>query len=279
MQVTAYKDPVTGLLFEDEGAYKKFMANRRREEEAQRVRAEALAQAETVRQTLCRELETLEQFPALATKMYEHVFKTATLRRGKQPVEVREIRVRRWSLSTSLRLSLVVDVVLSGQVERVYKDPFLRVTPTDVLFPFQLDGGGHGEALKDGGYRHSYGMAVDLDRLPKLLKTFQQAAQLKQAQLNHEREISSEVERALKEDDDFGRLQAAANEARRQLEAAQTRLNEAYEARSARSLVVTQEVRERMPFAQQAEFVAQQKTIDMAATAHYELLCQPAVEA
>lgn len=254
MQVTAYKDPVTGLLFESKKDYDKFLANRAREDASAKREKLKRDEAEAVRQTMARELESCEQFPALATRMYQHLLSTKKCKRNKKPLSVVDIRAKNWRLSESLRLAVDVEVELTGCPEQTYDDVFLRPAPPEVLYPFTLYGTGTSRSSRNqANFTYVYSIGADLAKLPKLLKSMRRTAELLREQDRHDDTVKAEAALVFNADPKLAELKKATQAAQDAVEAAQAAFAAAHQAQGKRQNKLMADVTKRMPFSGQAE--------------------------
>ena len=255
MKVTAYKDPVTGLLFEDKGKLDAFVANRKREEAAQAKLKASRAAAEAVRNKLVLELDSRDKFEELASQMYEHALNNTKLRRNKEPLKLRAINVSRWAIDTSLRLSMDVEVLLSGDPAHTYVDTFVRLSPVDVLYPFKLWGCGSSTSGKSG-YSYCYSMEAPLEKFPKLMAKMRAAALLLREEEAHTAKVVSAGEALKATDAKLAEFKAQSASALAALEDAQRAYAAAVGAQAAHAARLEKQARDAMPFAQQAELAA-----------------------
>lgn len=250
MKITAYKDPITGVLFEDEKALTTFQANRKREEATAEKRRQLKAAEDRARKTLARELSSRDQFCDLVRTMYEHVLNNAKCMRGKKPLEVRDVRLQGWKITARLELVVEIEVVLSGNPDYTYSDPFLRLAPSDALYPFTLYGSGR-VVEKRGSYTYDYGIQADLTKLPKLLAKLRELAKLAAAEDEHEKAVESATVSAQGKDASFAKLMQAAETTEQALEAAQAAHREARGAVCLRGRELAAQVADQMPFPKQ----------------------------
>lgn len=252
MQIVAYKDPVTGVMFEHKKDLDNFQAGRKREEAAEKLRREALEAADHVRQTLVRELRSRLQFCELAHRMYEHALSSAKRKRGKAQLHVEAIRVDAWRITSNLRLVLAIEVELSGNPETCY-DTFVRLSPPEVLYPFRLDGCGHATESVTGTHVYRYGIAAELQKLPKLLAKMREAAKLARDEDEHQKVVNLAVAAEQERDRALIELKEAASAAQLSAQQAQEQFTTARGAQHVREQALAAEVSAKMPFTQKAQ--------------------------
>lgn len=252
MQVTAYKDLVTGLLFEDKTKLDEFLANRRKEEAAETQRRSERAKAAAFRQTLCRELDSQEAFERLALKMYEYALGTTKLKRNKKALKVLALTVKKWTVNSQLLLTMDVEVELSGNPGHTYADTFVKLTPPDVLYPFQLWGCGSSKDTRPG-FSYFYSLQAPLSKFPKLLAKMRRAAELLREQDAHEARIEEAFKARKSTDPKLAELAATTEAARQAFETAQHSYLAAAAAQRAQESRLEDEAHQAMPFASQAE--------------------------
>lgn len=252
MQVIAYKDSVTGLLFEDKAKLDEFLANRHKEEAAETQRRSERAKAAAFRQTLCRELDSQEAFERLALKMYVHALGTTKLKRNKKALKVLALTVKKWTVNSQLLLTLDIEVELSGNPGHTYADTFVRLSPPDVLYPFQLWGCGSSQDNRPS-FSYFYSLQAPLSKFPKLLAKMRRAAELLREQDAHEASIEKAFKAKKSTDPKLAELTATTEAARYAFETAQRSYLAAATAQKAQENQLEAEAHHAMPFASQAE--------------------------
>lgn len=255
MKVTAHKDPVTGHLFESVIDLRNFQAKQRKDQAAREREELEKAEFERTRHLLCRELASKQQLPELVKKMYEATLRRRTLRAGKSHLQVLDVKVTNWRVSQTLRLEVGLDVTVSADPCKVYKGVFHDLSPTDVLYPFNLWGSGS-TSQHNGNFTWEYGLVADLKQFPLLMQAMLQADALLLEAEQHGKAVEMECELRADRDADLQKLRDDLSKARQALHEAEAAHASAMSLASARREALESEVRAAMPFAKTAELDA-----------------------
>lgn len=263
MKITAFKDPVTGLLFEEKSKLTSFQSNRAKEEAAAKARKAAADALDRQRKTLVLKLTSKDKFVELASAMYTAVLDSAKTKRNKVPLKLVDIRIRNWRVSSSLRVTLDIEVELNGNPDTTYSDVFLRMTPPDVLYPFRLQGCGSAKQAK-GSLTYCYSIQAELDDLPKLLAPMREAAKLQALSAGHKLAVDAESVAVQTQDPQLNKLKQASAKAQKAMLDVQELYAEAVGAQRKREAQLSAAVEERMPFEYQSQLSALEQSTGLA---------------
>lgn len=224
MQVTAYKDSVTGELFESKRKYNQFLANRAKAEAEQARRAAERAEEDALRRKLALNVVDRASFVALASERYEYVLARQELKRKANPIKLVDFTVTEWELTSSSGkpfLQVRVEVRLSSDPSRVLRDAFPRVSPGEVLNPFEHYGGSDKTARPGGGVTYKALLRAPLSLLPKLAKEVVEYTVIEEQFAQHLKAIEADTEARQARDKELATLKAASKSAQEAMLAAQ----------------------------------------------------------
>lgn len=269
MLVTAYKDPVTGSIFESEAALADFQAKDGARQKLEKDAAETSAHY----YALLRQMETnvadVRELAAHFKGIYEAWFpmtfagevqhrKRAVRKDLVQPVvdsvELDDIELLGpEGKGGPMRLRLEVIVTVTGDLDW-YEAQGYDWAPDRVLAPFRFTGSGnthHGAVRKQ--VRRRSGLVIDVPKLPKFAKTVETFSNLMMKAETRQFEVDAQLDQAEKADAEVQRLQSEVKKAREVLRAAEQALNEVDHALEVRKVALGNEVSAKHPFEQEEE--------------------------
>lgn len=258
MEITAHKDPETGLIFETAELLAIHQQARRNEKTALEAAEKEKKAREQARSLMCRELASKEQFPDLVRQMYEAAFRERVLHKGRKHPEIKEITVSCWKLDEDLTLQVGLEVLLSCDPDNAYKESyqgFRSLTPPDVLFPFRLWGAGN-STKRPNGYCMRYGLQAGLSNFPLLRAAMLRADALLCEKEEHEVACDRAYQERANNDPRERELREKVSQALKALYEAQAAYDKACSLAQACSDELYRQVHASMPFPKDAELQA-----------------------